>query len=133
MQWEECKSKSASSTRKRIEPFILFLSFLGLEIKLQTNFIYSAIQIQAEWMFKHSQLTHARVIFSTGCAFLLTDRVGALCAAFVQLIADVFSLGDILSTIFCRQFVNHKPITHSAQVSYLKRLRCLMFSCKIRV
>lgn len=133
LQWEECKSRSASSTRKRTKPFTLFFSFLDLEIKLQADFIYAAIQIEAGWVFKHSQLIHARVIFPTGCAFLLTERVGALSAAFVQLITDVFSLRDILSTIFCRQFVNHKPITHSVQVSYLKRLRSLRFSCKNEV
>lgn len=30
---------------------------------------------------------------------ILTNRVGALSAAFVQLITDVFSLGDIVRTI----------------------------------
>lgn len=63
-------------------PFALF-SFLGLEIQLKTNFIYAAVQIQAEWVFKHSQLIYARAIFPAGCAFFLTDRVGVLSGAFL--------------------------------------------------
>lgn len=59
-----------------------------------TNFIYFAVQIQAERGFKHSHLIHTRVIFSTDYAFLLTDRVSALSLAFIQFITDVFSLGD---------------------------------------
>lgn len=89
-------------------------------------------KIQVERVFKLSQLLCATVIFSTDCAFLLTGRVSALSAAFVQLITDVFSLGDTLNTIFCRQFVNHKPTAHDVQVSHFKKLRSFVFSCKTK-
>lgn len=105
--------------RKWIKPFTLILKF-GDKV---TNFIYFAVQIQAERGFKHWQLIRTRVILSTDYAFLLTDKVSALSIAFIQFITDVFSLGDTqFKALFSADaFVNNKPITHSIQISYLKR------------
>lgn len=137
IQFAEFKTKSASSTRKRIEPFTLhssvFFSFLCLKIKLQTNLIFSAVQIPGESGFKNLQLIHTIVNVSTGCKLLPTQRIQCyFCCIGSTNYRNVFcgKTGIYTQHHFLRQLVNHKHIIHGVQVSYLKRLRFPIFFCK---